>query len=204
MRRGEQRGRNLSKLPVEERVDPDDIRTELERVLSSSTFARSERARGMLRYIVEQDLDGKGDLLKGFTIAQDVFGKSDDFDPAMDAVVRVQAGRLRDQLSGYYEAEGANNPVQIKIPRGTYVPVYTLKADNPKPDDLDALDFDGNGGQYQPLSATTGPIRIEPDVPVSPFIVANFRRFWFVLISIVILLLVILFVLWRLTSMPSS
>ncbi|MEO1748987.1 MAG: hypothetical protein AAFR27_10310, partial [Pseudomonadota bacterium] len=72
----------MSNSPPEERVDADEIRAELERVLSSNTFARSERAKGMLRYIVEQDLSGKADLLKGFSIAQDVFGKSDDFDPA--------------------------------------------------------------------------------------------------------------------------
>lgn len=175
----------------------DDIRTELERILSSNSFARSERARGMLRYIVEQDLDGKGDLLKGFTIAQDVFGKSDDFDPAMDAVVRVQAGRLRDQLTNYYEGEGANNPVQIEIPRGTYVPVYGQNSVEARSQRADPLDFDGDGTEHEPLSPKTGPIRIEADVPVSPFIVSTVRRFWVALISIFLLLLLILWIVWR-------
>ena len=187
----------LSNSPREERVDADDIRAELERVLSSNTFARSERARGMLRYIVEQDLSGKADLLKGFSIAQDVFGKSDDFDPAMDAVVRVQAGRLRDQLTTYYESEGSGNAVKIKVPRGTYVPVYERVAIGDDAEPSETLDFEHPETGKQPIGTKPDRVRIEPNQPVSPFIVSNVRRFWVALISIVILLLVILFVLWR-------
>lgn len=100
------------------------VRETLERLLASETFRRSERARELLRYLVERQLAGEADRLKGFAIAVDVFGKDAGFDPSTDAVVRVQAGRLRDLLNQYFATEGASEPFRIAIPRGGYVPVY--------------------------------------------------------------------------------
>jgi tetratricopeptide (TPR) repeat protein len=100
------------------------VRETLERLLASETFARSERARNLLRYLVEREQAGEADRLKGFAIAMDVFGKDADFDSATDAVVRVQAGRLRELLQQYFSTEGVNDPIRIIIPRGSYVPIY--------------------------------------------------------------------------------
>ena len=61
------------------------VRETLERLLASQTFGRSERARKLLRYLVEREQAGEGDRLKGFSIAMDVFGKDGDFDPSTDA-----------------------------------------------------------------------------------------------------------------------
>lgn len=102
------------------------VRDALARVLASEVFARSERARDLLRYLVEQDLAGNGDRLKGFSIAVDVFGRDGSFDPSTDAVVRVQAGRLRDLLDHYYAGPGADEKLRISIPRGSYVPDYVV------------------------------------------------------------------------------
>ena len=98
----------------------------LDKILPSETFSRSERARKLLRYLVEQEQAGEADRLKGFTIAVDVFGRDADFDSSADAVVRVQARRLRELLKQYSETEGANDPLRIVIPRGSYVPVYEV------------------------------------------------------------------------------
>ena len=113
---------------VADAAAPAEIKDALERVLNSKGFVRSARARELLRYLVEEEQAGNGGLLKGFTIAQDVFGKDDEFDPSTDAVVRVQAGRLRDNLASYYASDGATDPVKIVIPRGTYIPTYELNA----------------------------------------------------------------------------
>ncbi|CAN7589146.1 tetratricopeptide repeat protein [Mesorhizobium sp. LjNodule214] len=104
------------------------VRETLERLLASETFGRSERARKLLRYLVEREQAGEADRLKGFSIAMDVFGKDGDFDPSTDAVVRVQAGRLRELLQNYFANEGVAEPVRIAIPRGGYVPSYELNA----------------------------------------------------------------------------
>ncbi|WP_378949292.1 tetratricopeptide repeat protein [Mesorhizobium sp. ANAO-SY3R2] len=105
------------------------VREALERLVASETFARSDRARKLLRYLVERELAGEAERLKGFAIAVDVFGRDAEFDSATDAVVRVQAGRLRELLAQYYAAEGADDPVRIAIPRGSYVPTYEATAE---------------------------------------------------------------------------
>ncbi|TPL54081.1 tetratricopeptide repeat protein [Mesorhizobium sp. B2-4-6] len=104
------------------------VRETLERLLASETFGRSERARRLLRYLVEREQAGQADRLKGVSIAMDVFGKDGDFDASTDAVVRVQAGRLRELLEQYFSNEGVAEPVRIAIPRGGYVPSYELNA----------------------------------------------------------------------------
>jgi adenylate cyclase len=48
---------------------PDEVRTQLARVLGSPEFAVPERARTFLRYVVEETLAGRTDRLKGYTIA---------------------------------------------------------------------------------------------------------------------------------------
>ncbi len=118
------------------------MRATLEKLLASETFARSERARELLRYLVEQELAGQADRLKGFAIAVDVFGRDADFDSASDAVVRVQAGRLRDLLAQYFATEGAGEPIRITIPRGSYVPAYEAVSevrDDPAPQGKEPL-----------------------------------------------------------------
>lgn len=115
------------------------MRETLERILTSETFGRSERARNLLRYLVEQEQEGHADRLKGFAIAVDVFGKDADFDPSTDAVVRVQAGRLRELLAHYYATEGAAEPIRITIPRGSYVPAYEVGPDRHAPPGDDTL-----------------------------------------------------------------
>lgn len=100
------------------------VREMLERIVSSRAFSRSERSRNLLRHLVEREQAGQAEHLKGFSIGVDVFGKDADFDPTTDAVVRVQAGRLRELLAQYYADEGAEDILRIAIPRGGYVPVY--------------------------------------------------------------------------------
>ncbi|MCB1418924.1 MAG: hypothetical protein KDJ74_07975, partial [Notoacmeibacter sp.] len=100
------------------------VETALRLILDSATFARSERARDLLAYLVEKEQAGEADRLKGFAIGVDVFGKDSGFDPSTDAVVRVQAGRLRQLLDQYYAEEAPPGLLRIDIPRGTYAPTY--------------------------------------------------------------------------------
>ncbi|MDX1313877.1 MAG: hypothetical protein R3356_00125 [Eudoraea sp.] len=81
----------------------------------------------MLRYIVTEHLEGRGDLIKGYAIATDVFGKDEDFDPDQNSLVRIHAGRLRRQLRMYYLDAGKDDPIIIEIPKGRYIPVISRK-----------------------------------------------------------------------------
>ncbi len=94
------------------------VREALNRMLAAKSLARSKRISSFLHYVVEETLEGRGDRLKAFTIAQDVYGRDETFDPRTDTIVRVEAGRLRQRLKHYDETEGRNDLVLINIPKG--------------------------------------------------------------------------------------
>jgi len=102
------------------------IREELQRVLSSHEFRSSKRSQDFLRYVVENTLTGRSDMLKERTIGIDVFGRSTSYDPSDDATVRVKAGEVRKRLGLYYSDQGAHNPIRIELPSGTYIPEFRL------------------------------------------------------------------------------
>ena len=101
-----------------------EVRSALERVLASRCFQQAGRASDFLRFVVEQTLAGGGQRLKGYTIGVEVFGRPPDFDAQSDALVRVEAGRLRRRLIEYYASEGIADPIRIALPRGTYAADY--------------------------------------------------------------------------------
>src|SRR5215470_8473934 len=88
------------------------IRDQLERILASDLFTRSERLRSFLRFVVEQTLDGRTSGLKEQVLGAELYGKGPQFDGATDPIVRVDARRLRDRLREYY-AEFPRDPVLI-------------------------------------------------------------------------------------------
>jgi TolB-like protein len=106
---------------------PEAARAALERVVRSPYFAESERLSRFLRYIVEETLAGRGDRIKEYNIGVGVYERSSGYDPKIDAIVRVEAGRLRTKLAKYYAGEGADDPVRIDLPRGKYI-VVLLRA----------------------------------------------------------------------------
>src|SRR5215472_19291812 len=106
-----------------ERGDNKFIRSELERILASEGFARNERLSGFLRYVVEEELSGRGDQLKESLVGVEVFGRRPDYDARQDSVVRTEAARLRTRLAEYYANSGATDPVVIELPKGGYKPV---------------------------------------------------------------------------------
>ena len=101
-----------------------EVRAALERILASRCFQQAGRASDFLRFVVEQTLAGGGQRLKGYTIGVEVFGRPADFDAQSDALVRVEAGRLRRRLVEYYASEGIADQVRIELPRGTYAVEY--------------------------------------------------------------------------------
>jgi TolB-like protein/Tfp pilus assembly protein PilF len=102
-------------------------RQQLDRILGSRTFQPADRLKRFLEFIVHQTLAGRGDRLKEYVIAVDVFGKEDAFDPRTDPLVRVQARRLRARLAKYYREEGEQDEVLIELPKGGYAPVFKTR-----------------------------------------------------------------------------
>ena len=110
------------------------IRDQLARVVNSPEFAPSVRLCRFLTHVVSRTIDGDIDSLKEFAIAIDVFDRSSEYDPNVDAIVRVEARRLRAKLKAYYEqGQGTSDPVLIGLRPGSYVPVFRwLDAQPPK------------------------------------------------------------------------
>lgn len=112
--------------PDRDSIQESDIRAALKCILDSTEFTRSKRAGAFLRFVVEEKLAGRGDRLKAFSIAREVYGRDETFDPRTDTIVRVEAGRLRSRLAVYYETAGRDDTVRIDVPKGGYVPTFDL------------------------------------------------------------------------------
>ena len=115
-------------------VDPSSIAEQLTRILSSRTFQKAERLSDFLRFIVGETLAGRGDSLKEYTVAVEVFGRAESFDPRTDSVVRVAARSLRSKLKEYYDNEGARDAVVIQLPKGRYEPTFSAATRPPDAD----------------------------------------------------------------------
>jgi len=94
---------------------------QIDRLVNSHVLHGSESLCKLLRYLAEHALDHPGSSLKEYQIATEVFGRSPTFDPQSDSTIRVQAGRLRLKMVEYYASEGAEDPIQVDMPKGTYV-----------------------------------------------------------------------------------
>jgi hypothetical protein len=99
-------------------------RAELANVLSAEMFKRSPKLSRLLTYVCEKYFNGEGNELKEYSIAVDVLGRDTEFDPQLDAVVRVDTHHLRKRLKQYYAGEGSSHEVQIVIPTGQYAPKF--------------------------------------------------------------------------------
>lgn len=105
-------------------VSAQELRSQVGKILSSPFFSQSARLSRFLDYVVDKTINGQSDRLKGYTIGVEVFDRDKSFDPSIDAIVRVEAGRLRSKLLEYYQTDGLNDPVLIELPKGNYSPLF--------------------------------------------------------------------------------
>src|SRR5258708_7665063 len=94
-------------------MNPDE---ELNRVLASDSLRDADRLAALLRYLWQN----RNAALKEVVIAAEFFGQSDRYDPKIDSTVRTEIRRLRLKLAEYYAGPGANSPIRIEIPKGSY------------------------------------------------------------------------------------
>ncbi|HTC93916.1 MAG TPA: malectin domain-containing carbohydrate-binding protein [Terriglobales bacterium] len=99
-------------------------RAELARVLGSEMFKRSPKLSRLLSYLCDKYFNGEGNELKEYSIAVDVLGRDTEFDPQLNAVVRVDTHHLRKRLKQYYAAEGSSHQIEIVVPTGQYTPKF--------------------------------------------------------------------------------
>ncbi len=114
------------------------IREQLERILASPLFRNSKRYPSLLRYVVEQALEGHGSELKERTLGIEVFGRTPDYDTNLDPVVRISAAEIRKRIAQYYHEPGREEELRIDLPLGSYVPEFRFPSAKPKPIEIAA------------------------------------------------------------------
>lgn len=158
-----QPGQSPSDRPVEPAAPREEaVRGQLARILASDHFARADRVRSLLLFIVDETLAGRTDELRETTIASEAFALGEAFDPGTSMVVRVEAGRLRRRLERYYLTNGQHDAVRIDLPKSGYVPLFRALggADDAAPPEPD----DGSVSRDVALEIPKG-----PSIAVMPF-----------------------------------
>jgi hypothetical protein len=104
-----------------------EIRRELEAVLDSPEFSGSHRGQMLLRYLVENALEGGVERLKERTIGVELFHREASYDTGQDAIVRVAANDIRKRLAAHYQNSdpaSAGSNVRISLAPGSYTPDF--------------------------------------------------------------------------------
>jgi len=121
-------------VPIEQidgQMAQQEVRSALNRLCKSKAFSCSEKLMRFLTFVVEKTIRGESSHLKETIIGMSVFGRTPDYDPKADTIVRSQAWRLRLKLKEYYESEGASEPLKIVLQKGSYVPFFVRLAGDP-------------------------------------------------------------------------
>jgi hypothetical protein len=105
--------------------DASSIHEALQQILQSKEFNGALQLQTLLRFIVEESIEGHEDELKERVIGMHVFGRRPDYETADDPIVRSRARQLRKRLEQYYENDETNTPaIKIVIPKGSYKPSF--------------------------------------------------------------------------------
>ncbi len=96
------------------------VHVELDRLVSSRELRGAKALADLLRYCVQQTLENNVQQLKEYWIGVNVFRRGEEFDPAADPIVRVQARRLRHKLELYYRSNSTHE-VTILLRKGAYL-----------------------------------------------------------------------------------
>jgi len=107
-----------------ETFTPEKVRGHLQRVLQMPSFSDSIVLTRFLTFIVNETLEGRSHELKEYTIAIGALKKDTDFNPQIDSIVRIHAGRLRRALKEFYYEKGSDEEMQIVVRKGSYIPAF--------------------------------------------------------------------------------
>ena len=113
-------------MAVREGPNAEEVRAATKQIIASDHFVHAESLSNLLKYIVEQTLDGDCRSLKEYTLGVEVFHRGADFNPKEDTIVRVQARALRSRLEAYYQTDGRKDRIRVIVPKGTYVPIFQM------------------------------------------------------------------------------
>jgi hypothetical protein len=132
-----------------------EVRSQLERILAGPAFQNSKRYAAVLKYVVDQTLQGVGDRLKERTIGIEVFHRAPDYDTATDHAVRSAVAEIRKRLAQYYQGD-ARGELKIEVLSGSYMPQFRWAEESPSALPLTPLPDPEPAGQ----SAVSSPAKV--------------------------------------------
>src|SRR5271156_4712882 len=104
-----------------------------QRIVASRSFAKSALLSRFLLYVCEREITGKTGEISEHQIGVHVFGRRPGYHPGEDNIVRNYARQLRHRLDQYFLEEGREEELRLSIPRGKYVPVFSLSQFQERP-----------------------------------------------------------------------
>jgi hypothetical protein len=135
------------------------ILAQLEKILTSPLFRNSKRYPNLLRYAVEQTLDGHPGELKERTLGVEVFGREPDYDTNLDPVVRTTAAEIRKRLAQYYQEPGHELEPRIDLPLGSYAAKFQPAVEKAAPVRSASPDTLAEAGTPQSPATARGRLR---------------------------------------------
>lgn len=100
------------------------VQQQLEKLIANPHFSNSKRFPSFLRFIIHEELEGRGDQLKERTLGIEVFGRDPGYDTTSDPIVRVTAAEIRKRIAQYYQDSSDPGELRISLPPGSYVPHF--------------------------------------------------------------------------------
>jgi len=116
---------------AQSRIDQFEQKELVERILSSELFRKSGRLAAFLRFVCEQHWKGLDDTINEQRIGTAVFQRASGYHVGEDSIVRSQARFLRQRLEEYFNNAGAQEPLLLMIPKGSYVPTFGRREAQP-------------------------------------------------------------------------
>jgi TolB-like protein len=125
-------------------IDPQAIEQQLDRITSSGEFRKCLQLVRFLRFAVNEALLRRAGGSKERLIGMEVFGRPADYDAGADPVVRVEARRLRRKLAEYYSGDGREDPIEVRLPKGGYLPTFEARTSRILKHSIAVLPFSGH------------------------------------------------------------
>ena len=179
---------HVSTAPSPHGLTPAEQLALLDRIIASPQLRRAARLREFLLFVGRQSIQNGSAPIHEQEIGAAVFARPTSYDTGVDNIVRVNATELRKRLEQYFLADGADEPVVVEIPRGSYALLFHARtALAPSPESQ-------NSQEPVPLPASKPEPQLQPEPATStaPF---RFQKLWQALA--VVLLFVSMILIWQ-------
>jgi hypothetical protein len=114
--------------PASQAPSKAEVRETVRRILSSRHFINAPTKQRFLQLICESYLNGRASELNEYMIGCELYDRDENYNPALDPIVRVGAHGLRKRLEAYYKGEGKEDEIILEIPHGSYAPSFIRRA----------------------------------------------------------------------------